>query len=350
MAKQFCTHPNLRALASRQCHPSRRSRAGFTLVELLTVIVIIGILVGLVSGAVIRARNSAKRAVISNEINGLDAAFKSYMEKYGEYPPDFTDQKAVIRHLNRIFPRYAINDWSQLSNAVRQYGVNLDSLSSSQGGPAAAVVFWLGGPPKLNPSGGTNKQSTEPGGFSADPSNPFSKGGARLPILFDFDPTRLVRDTGHQGATEWIFYYPQTGAAPGPQSAPYVYFKSRSYGCVDPTGEGGSQTGQGYDPQGKSKGSGKQVARVWAAGRQETVYPYYYYKAPRSSIPPRSWYQAQTFQIVSAGLDNHFGSESSSSLGSYCLPLGSFGKVSEQGYEFDNITNFSKGGTIEDLK
>ena len=63
-----------------------------------------------------RARVTAKNAVITNEINQLDMAVRAYKEKYGDYPPDFTQQEyppvqandwaAVTLHLQRAFPRY----------------------------------------------------------------------------------------------------------------------------------------------------------------------------------------------------------------------------------------------------
>ena len=83
-------------------NPSSLAPAAFTLVEMLVVITIIGILAALIVPAVQRARIAARNAVISMELGQFDMALKSYKEKFGEYPPDFTDKTptgAVARHL-----------------------------------------------------------------------------------------------------------------------------------------------------------------------------------------------------------------------------------------------------------
>ena len=64
-------------------------KKGFTLVELLTVIVMIGILASLITGAAIMARAAVRRTVVLSEIGQLDVALKNYKTKFGEYPPDF---------------------------------------------------------------------------------------------------------------------------------------------------------------------------------------------------------------------------------------------------------------------
>ena len=100
--------------------PSPLSPRGFTLVEMLVVIAIIGILAGLTVPAVIGALRNAKAAAVAMEINQLDAACKAYKEKFGEYPPDFAgldnigsardpaarSQNVILRHLAKAFPRY----------------------------------------------------------------------------------------------------------------------------------------------------------------------------------------------------------------------------------------------------
>ncbi len=66
-----------------------RVRRGFTLVEMLVVITIIGILAGLAIPAVIVARNRAKVGAMVMDIKQLEMACQAYKEKFGEYPPDF---------------------------------------------------------------------------------------------------------------------------------------------------------------------------------------------------------------------------------------------------------------------
>jgi len=70
-------------------HPSPatgRTKAAFTLIELLIVISIIAILAGLGFGAVQGALKSAKRAQARNDVNQVAAAVKAYSLEYGRLP------------------------------------------------------------------------------------------------------------------------------------------------------------------------------------------------------------------------------------------------------------------------
>lgn len=155
-----------------------RHPRGFTLVEMLVVITIIGLLAALLTAAAWRAFVTAKNALIVAEIAKLDLAIQSFKENFGDYPPE--NQAAVTPFLNRAFPRY------------------LGTFPGSGLTPETALVYWLSGP--------TGK------GFSANKADPFDTGSTRIGPFYNFDATR-VKDGK---------YYPP-GVTGG---APYVYFRA----------------------------------------------------------------------------------------------------------------------------
>ena len=65
---------------------SRSGQAGFTLVELLVVISIVGLLAGLVTVAVPRAMEAGKKAKAKGELTAIVAAVKAYKQEYGRWP------------------------------------------------------------------------------------------------------------------------------------------------------------------------------------------------------------------------------------------------------------------------
>lgn len=65
---------------------SRRKEPGFTLVELLVVISIIGILIALLLPAVTSIRESARRTTCRNNLHQIGVAALGHVEKYGYYP------------------------------------------------------------------------------------------------------------------------------------------------------------------------------------------------------------------------------------------------------------------------
>ena len=67
--------------------PMRRTDRGFTLVELLVVISIIGVLAMLLVPTIAAARLIAAKAATTDTINRLCLALEAYKKDFGEYPP-----------------------------------------------------------------------------------------------------------------------------------------------------------------------------------------------------------------------------------------------------------------------
>jgi prepilin-type N-terminal cleavage/methylation domain-containing protein len=60
---------------------------GFTIVELLTSIVIIALLLGLLLPSLAKIRRSAKEAAQKAQITVIDTALDAFRQDYGDYPP-----------------------------------------------------------------------------------------------------------------------------------------------------------------------------------------------------------------------------------------------------------------------
>ncbi len=67
---------------------SRLAPRGFTLVELLVVITIIGILAALITVAAVGALKKAHQTEIKAEINQIDGGFNEFKNKFNAYPPN----------------------------------------------------------------------------------------------------------------------------------------------------------------------------------------------------------------------------------------------------------------------
>ncbi|RLT09272.1 MAG: prepilin-type N-terminal cleavage/methylation domain-containing protein, partial [Planctomycetota bacterium] len=72
---------------NHQITSPRHSRHGFSLIELLVVIVIIGILMALILPALNGARIRARITQVSTEITQLDQALVSFENRFKSLPP-----------------------------------------------------------------------------------------------------------------------------------------------------------------------------------------------------------------------------------------------------------------------
>jgi prepilin-type N-terminal cleavage/methylation domain-containing protein len=340
--------------------PGAGARRAFTLVEMLVVITIIAILAALVSVGVVKALETAKQSRIKIEVDGLDAAFRAYKEKYGSYPPcdlrfdpgatdaSMAGYNAALRaHLARAFPRYTFANNAALQTALQNAGVDTINFRPDQ-----ALVFWLSG-------------------FSPDVTNPFVPWNSTLKTaLFDFDKTRLlqVQATGAPGTATIPSYFPSgvtvsSSSATNPATwtgggAPYVYFDSQTYSLQPPTMAAAAQP-YAFNAQTASMPLPLMPNVQVFAGAGPAV-PYWNDVNGNSSTnlaadfnmltgaPTENWANPDSFQIICTGLDGKYGLDPTTIPPARLYPTGF--NYDPAGADDDNVTNFSVKARIGDAK
>jgi len=85
-------------LASRTHHPSiPRREHGFTLIEIMIVVVIIGILVGLLAPRIMDRPDQARVVAARNDIQAILGALKLYRLDNGSYPSSEQGLQALVK-------------------------------------------------------------------------------------------------------------------------------------------------------------------------------------------------------------------------------------------------------------
>ena len=230
-------------------HRPSVARGGFTLVELLVVVMIIAVLAALVTPVVMRSLSSARNAAIKAEIDMLHMALMNYKNEYGSFPPGISDIANVgdpaVKHLARIFPRCQAIP-AQINLALPQ-SANPRAITTLN-----AIAFWLSG-------------------YTSNPLEPLATTGESRKKLFDFDNARINPVTGG--------YTPS-----GKPGSPYLYVPASQYGLVPYAG--GATPG----------------AMVQTYKGDTTPF----YNTSGESNPP---FNPDTFQIICAGRDEQFGTD-----------------------------------------
>jgi prepilin-type N-terminal cleavage/methylation domain-containing protein len=175
-------------------------RKAFTLVEILTVIIIIGMLICLIGVGASHAIRYSREAAVIVEVKKLEQAIQEFKIEYGDYPPDFAniDRYAALRDVLR----FIYTTWPRCKHLPADFQPT-DILGNQRELPpeynaGTALVFWFGG---------VKNEGGEYIGFSKDPTNPFdidpdsvkyevykdkNKCTARTKPWFEFEKSRLT--------------------------------------------------------------------------------------------------------------------------------------------------------------
>ena len=299
------------------------TKRAFTLVEILTVTVIIGILVTLVAVAVAAAMQAAKRGRIAMEMSQIAMALERYKAEFGEYPPDMFDDDALVRHVKKRWPRLDMEELVTTTGAADYAAAIRTALQIAYNSclgstnvkfqdtqtEAGSLVLWLGGFPNAD-----GKLS----GFFADPENPFTPSDA-------FDNKVFVDLTIGDNNRVRLFsvgsnrVVPVIGTEIRDTFVPFVYFRGKSDGGSD------AYVSNGQVKQFDFSVSGLGLCVPYKEDVDEV----------NGSETIMKWKNPTTFQLLHPGLDGKFSETTETER---IIKSGS--GISSA--DLDNLTNFSE--------
>ena len=274
--------------------PACSRRRGFTLIEMLTVVIIIAILVSLTTAGVMMVYARSQVVQVGVEIAKLSQAITYLSSRLVTTAPPPSDLRFPADSNSDVY-KYVRKHWPRYNIAKLQADLTLliPGYDPNQYQPDKALVFWLSG-------------------IGPDTADPFTGAGTKKGG-YAFDPELLQNGV----------YYSSKTKQPGEE---FLYFDYRAYS----KDYGAFQAYRTHNPE-------PYIDNNPANGSYD-VGENYTDTHPNSAWDLNMPYNPATFQIINAGPDRQLGTGRATAADG--LPY--------TGADADNMTNFTKGNLLGD--